>query len=135
MADGFDGDTIYSYSRAQAIADGDLVDVTDTAREAGFTYPVAVTRAAWNEAVEWNPRNRGLQDEAGRLWDVVYMAGEKVRVARRAGRADESRLDFELWRVPNTRMSRLPKLITLSVVVGPGDQGEPVVTIMCTHED
>lgn len=30
-------DLIHSYSRAQAIADGELIDVTDTAREAGFT--------------------------------------------------------------------------------------------------
>ena len=30
---------IHSYTRAQAIEDGILVDVSDTAREAGFTIP------------------------------------------------------------------------------------------------
>jgi len=35
---------IYSYTRAQAIEDGMFVDVTETAKEAGFKYPVAITR-------------------------------------------------------------------------------------------
>jgi hypothetical protein len=42
----FDGsDLIHSYSRAQAIAAGVLVDVTPTAHEVGFRFPVALTRA------------------------------------------------------------------------------------------
>ena len=45
-----DADLIHSYSRAQAIEDGVLVDVSETAREAGFTVPVAITRAAWRTA-------------------------------------------------------------------------------------
>ena len=36
------------YTRAQAIGDGILVDVSETAREAGFKIPVAVTRTVWN---------------------------------------------------------------------------------------
>jgi hypothetical protein len=39
-------DLIHSYSRAQAIADGVLIDVSATAREAGIRCPVALTRAA-----------------------------------------------------------------------------------------
>jgi hypothetical protein len=38
-------DLIHSYSRAEAIADGVLVDVTPVAREAGIRFPVALTRA------------------------------------------------------------------------------------------
>ena len=36
------------YTRAQAIEDGILVDVSETAREAGFRIPVAVTRSVWD---------------------------------------------------------------------------------------
>ena len=36
-------DVIHSYSRTQAIKDGVPVDVTETAKECGFKYPVAVT--------------------------------------------------------------------------------------------
>ena len=42
------GPAISTYTRAQAIEDGILVDVSDTACEAGFTIPVAVTRTVWN---------------------------------------------------------------------------------------
>ncbi len=42
------GPAISAYSRAQAIEDGILVDVSDTAREAGFNIPVAITRTVWN---------------------------------------------------------------------------------------
>ena len=40
-------DLISTYTRAQALADGVLVDITLWAREAGFTIPVAVTAAVW----------------------------------------------------------------------------------------
>src|SRR4051794_4558851 len=37
------GEVIFAYTRADALADGVLIDVTDTAKEAGFRIPVAVT--------------------------------------------------------------------------------------------
>jgi type I site-specific restriction endonuclease len=39
------GEVIFSYTRAQAIADRVLIDVTPTALEAGFRFPVATTAA------------------------------------------------------------------------------------------
>src|SRR5262249_42765183 len=42
-----EGDLIHSYTRAGALRDGVLIDVSATAKEAGFNYPVALTRAAW----------------------------------------------------------------------------------------
>ena len=65
---------ISTYTRAQAIEDGILVDVSDTAREAGFRIPVAVTRTVWNRIIALPDGYRGFQDEAGRLWDVLWMA-------------------------------------------------------------
>jgi hypothetical protein len=46
--DATDPKLISSYTRSEAFADGVLVDVTETAREAGFVIPVALTRAAWD---------------------------------------------------------------------------------------
>ena len=44
MSNGKDfGNVIYSYTRAQAIADGVLIDVTDEAKAHGFKVPVAIT--------------------------------------------------------------------------------------------
>ena len=54
------GEVIFSYTRAEAIADGVLVDVSETARETGFTVPVALTRAVWADAVAWKQRYLGV---------------------------------------------------------------------------
>ena len=61
---------VYSYTRAQAIADGVQVEVTKTAQEAGIRFPVFITRTAFDAYVTVPPDVTG-QDEAGRLWDVI----------------------------------------------------------------
>jgi hypothetical protein len=66
------GDLIDSYSRAEAIADGVLIDVSAVAGGAGIRYPVALTRAAWERGVRVPP-GVSCQDEAGRLWDGLWM--------------------------------------------------------------
>ena len=43
------GEPISTYTRAEAIEDGVLVDVSETAAEAGITFPVAITRRLWTE--------------------------------------------------------------------------------------
>ena len=71
------GEVIYRYTRAQAIEDGVLVDVSETAREAGFRWPVAMTSAAWADCVAWSEEDNQRQvnqDESGRLWDVLWSA-------------------------------------------------------------
>src|SRR5262249_37382938 len=81
----------FSYSRKEAIADGVLIDATETAREAGFRYPVALTSAAWAECVSV-PDGVECQDEAGRLWDVLTM----LRHATRGSGREESALYFDV---------------------------------------
>lgn len=127
--EGVFGEMISSYSRAQAIEDGVLVDVTETAKEAGFKWPVAMTRAAWEDLVAWDDSNRGIQDEQGRLWDVVWMAS---RAAKRGG--DEP-LVVEVFRVPNTPRATRPVLTKFVVHCGPGDTAEPVITLCLPGED
>ena len=125
------GDAIYSYTRAQAIEDGVLVDVSETAKEAGFSVPVAITAAAWSDCVAWTVadcKRQAYQDEAGRLWDVLWMA----RVAARHG---GDRLTFQFYRLPCGGKGRKPRRATLAMVIGPGDTLEPVITIMMPNED
>ena len=45
------GDVIYSYTRAQAVADGVQVEVTKTAQEAGIKFPMFLTRAVFDNYV------------------------------------------------------------------------------------
>lgn len=131
--DGIFGAPIYAYTRAQALEDGVLVDVTETAKEVGFRVSVAMTTAAWADTVEWteaDSKRQTSQDQSGRLWDVVWMAYLTVR---RGGM--ESRKAFQLLRVPRGGRGVRPRLTTLHIHIGPGDNGEPVITIMQPHED
>jgi hypothetical protein len=122
-------DLIHRYSRADAIRDGVLIDVSAAARDAGFKFPVALTAAAWSRCVEVPP---GVlcQDEAGRLWDVLTM----LRVAASRPSDDPQEVRFAVH-VRNDNRERTPPLVRLKAVCGPGDEGEPVVTVMLTEED
>ena len=127
------GDTIHIYTRAQAVADGVLIDVTDMAREAGFRVPVAVTRAVWEDCVAWSDEDSERQvhqDENGRLWDVLWMACMAAR-----GCPGRDRLIYRLYRVPRDGSSTAAVETPLKLVVGPGDRGEPVATIMLPEEE
>jgi hypothetical protein len=125
-----DAEIISSYTRAQAIEDGELVDVARVAREAGITFPVAITRSVFNLYVAV-PAGVPCQDEAGRLCDVLWM----LRAAIRSGRGGD-RIDFQLY-VRNSKRSRLDRrdLVTLKAICGPGDDAAPVITIMLPEED
>ena len=48
-------DLAHHYSRADALCDGELIDVSATAQEAGIRWPVALTRAAWGRCVNAPP--------------------------------------------------------------------------------
>ena len=125
-----DADVIASYSRAQAIDDGVLVDVSETAREAGFRYPVALTCGAWAELVAWDDANAAVQDEAGRLWDVLWMA--RAAIARSSGRR---RVTATLRRVENRPDATAATVAAFVAECGPGDDLEPVITLMLPGED
>ena len=130
----FFGDVIYSYSRAQAIEDGVLVDAGSMAQEAGIKFPVALTSAVWADCVAWtddDSRKKPFQDQQGRLWDVLYMASHAIRTDRRSN----DRLLFQLYRVAREGTATQAELVTLKLIVGPGDQGEPVITILLPDED
>lgn len=121
-----DWPVIFAYTRAQAIDDGVLVDVSEMAREAGFRYPVALTAAVWQayvavpEAVPW-------QDENGRLWDILTVL--RVACSRYPETAE---LRFSVL-VQND--SHPPRPVQLKACCGPGDQAEPVLTVMLPDED
>ena len=122
-------DLIHRYSRADAIRVGVLIDVSATVRDAGFLYPVALTAAAWSRCVEVPP---GVlcQDEAGRLWDVLTM----LRVAASRPSDDPQEVRFAVH-VRNDNRERTPPLVRLRALCGPGDDGEPVITILMPDED
>ena len=123
------GEVIYSYSRSQAVADGVQVEVTKTAQEAGIRFPVFLTRAVYDQFVTV-PEGVTAQDEAGRLWDIVWML--RFAIMRSTGHTD--RVPVALY-VRND--NRAAKLIKLIAVAGPNDIDDPspAITVMLPDED
>jgi hypothetical protein len=123
-----EAEVIHRYSRADALRDGVLIDVSATAREAGIVWPVALTSAVWERCVSVPPGVE-CQDEAGRLWDVLWLLVCAIR--RSCGGAE---VGFGVH-VRNDNSERTPPLVRLKALFGPGDHGEPVVTVMLPEED
>ena len=127
-------EVISVYTRAQAVEDGALVDVSETAREAGIKFPVAVTAAVWADCCEWteaDEKKKGGygQSERGRLWDVISM----LRFAISAGGKQGDHLLYKVSRIPRPGYGA-KRLVTLKAICGPGDRPEPVITIMQSNE-
>ena len=59
------------------------------------------------------------------------MAQHAIRVNRGGGDG----LRFQLYRVPRDGKSTEASVTTLKLIVGPGDHGEPVTTILLPEED
>jgi hypothetical protein len=129
LAEAGEWDYISTYTRAQAIEDGVLVDVSDTPerKEAGIKYPVALTRAVYGTCVELTPAaKRAGNDVKGRLWDLLWMMRFPVR------RPDPTTVIYELLCVTDRVR---PSRVQLKAVCGPGDDAAPVITIMFPDED
>ena len=138
MTDEIFGEVIDRYTRAQAITDGLLVDLTEPrftfreelniCQEAGIVYPVAMTAAAFAETIGDDTTGECLvdgQDISGRLWDVLFL----FRLAARRTNSDRFRFDVLVW--DGEKQNPVP----LKALCGPGDDGEPVITILLLGED
>jgi len=133
-----DADVISTYTRKDALADGTLVDLTKWATPGGpegvlpgtpgFKVPVAVTSAVWGEINDIPKSKQGIQDVRGRAHDVLTMA---VLAARTAKPGNSEVLFRVIMDISATR----GRYLTYKLNIGPGDVGEPVVTIMRPEED
>jgi hypothetical protein len=141
------GKPIFSYTRVEAIADGMLVDLTSATddqgqrlcQQAGFKVPVAITRTAWAKTIEaggsWKPDGdgevlelKGGQSLTGRLWDVLWM----LRAA--SGKlANTDRVHFQV--LVDANGDGRHEMVRLWALCGPGDDAQPVITIMLEGED
>jgi hypothetical protein len=118
------GPVIYSYTRAQALADGVLVDVTEMAKEAGFKLPVAITTALHNRLTP-TKADQGLgQDYNARLWDVLWVAAFTIRLADRG--TDSVTFTVALQEVEAKSGQPQNTDLRIRAVCGPGDEAEAV---------
>lgn len=121
-------EVIHAYSRAQAIEDGVLVNLSGLAQEAGFRWPLAVTRSVWS-VLEPEPALQAEgQSNEGRAWDMLSVLRFSLR---RAGGGREVHF------APHFVMEAdgQPRQVPMRAVSGPGDDGEPVITVMMPDED
>ena len=123
------GEIIYSYTRKQAIADGVQVEVTKTAQEAGIKFPMFLTRAVFDNYVAV-PEGVTGQDEAGRLWDVVWM----TRFGIIRARPGCDRIPVAFYVRNDNRAARLVKLIATCGALDI-DDSQPAITVMMPDED
>ena len=97
------------------------------ASEAGFRYPAAITVDLHTRLTPNQWEVELGQSYEGRLWDVVFLASF---AARQAGGADQSQFEVSLLKADEEPPhSTHRSTLKLMIVVGPGDEGEPVITI------
>jgi len=120
------GEVISSYSREDAILDGFLCDLTqfEVTRQ-HYKYPVACTTAVWDLIDKADKNKRSYSSIDGILHDMFHMSKVYYR------EIDETSRYFQMKIVGCGRQ----KNYTFKMVCGPGDNGEPVLTIMLPNED
>ena len=119
------GKVIYSYNRAQALEDGVLADVTEVAKQVGFRFPVAITDAL-HERLRPSQHDIG-QDYDGRLWDVLWIAALRIRLNN--DETDSIRFTVIQQEADPITGDLHNVNLRLLALCGPGDEGEPVITI------
>ena len=117
------GPVIFSYTRKQAIEDGVLVDVTALAREEGFRLHTAMTATLFGEAIRLPagakpPEGVKVNDDTAIRWLLKRLRLEIARLPEGEDRVHFTMGEIDLW-----------------AIVGPGDEGEPVLTVMLEGED
>lgn len=132
-----DAEVISRYTRAQAIEDGVLADVSKDAREAGFIFPAAITTGVHSDLEDIPPSRVGFESYRGRLWDLLTIAYWRIRQTGKQVTDDTLYAKMHLTRLePHfTGRNVFKKLYIFKIHVGPGDSGEGVVTIMRKDED
>ena len=115
-----EGDIISRYTRAEALEDGFLIDLNQwiPINESGFKYPVACTSGVFAIIERTAKRSK---DYKGIIWDMFHMSRNYYR-------------DI----TPTTRLFKLKigrQIQTFKITCEPGDNAEPVLTILLHDED
>ena len=124
-----DWNVIYSYTRAQAIEDGVLIDITADAQAHGFKVHTVITDNLYRQYVEVPTgldRSYG-QSSAGRLHDLLTLAMFAARSSK-----GTDRVYFKVSFLMGPGRSETVDIIAH---IGPGDNAEPVLTIMLPEDD
>lgn len=124
-----DFNLIYSYTRAQSIADGVLVDISQEAQALGFRVPVAVTGTLYNKYIECSDYMKITgENTIGRLCELLESLIKAIRDI--SGSVGELHFQFSV-EMKGAGLTEVP----VWACVNFGDSGERVITIMLEGED
>lgn len=124
----FYGEPISVYTRSQAIDDGFLIDLSESAREVGFTVPVAITSEAFVRCIHLEKedvKTLGVS-ESERVARLLRTLLLKIRNTR-SENLDQCRFEVTFQAVSHGRA--VEDRATIEATIGPGDEGEPVITL------
>ncbi|MDT3417208.1 hypothetical protein QO009_003103 [Brevibacillus aydinogluensis] len=122
---------IHIYSRAQAIADGVLIDVSEMAKEVGIYIPVAVTHRLWADYI--TPSSEAIgQTVNGRLWDTLFLLKTEIKNGSLTPVSLPHVLGYNCLFVMGSNELQTVKL---KAILSHGDDHKPVLTIMLPEED
>lgn len=117
---------VNSYPRRNAIETGCLIDLSDIAKEIGFTVPIACTSSLFKEVFTPSHQCKLLgQKIEHRVWDMI----STLAYAAKDALDPKIILRMEVAYEFNTEIHEM------LAIVGPGDERELVITIMFTHEN
>ena len=124
-----DANVIFEYTRAQAIADGTLLDLSATfpSDTRLFKYNLCCTAAVWT-LIENAAAAEDLETPDVYVWDLAYMAFNAIQTR---GNTGDSQLHFKIT-LPLCDNGTEHRL---KMVCGPDDEGKPCITIMRIDED
>ena len=121
-------DIISRYTRAEAIEDGTLIDLTKEAAVIGYKIPVAVTATLYHRYL--NPDEEAMdlgQTLQGRIHDLLT---DLIHEIRKDGTRCRVRITESF--LMNEKTIDKPQI---DCAIDGGDDGNPVITIMFPGED
>jgi hypothetical protein len=124
----FFGEVIYAYTRAQAIADGEQVELTDDLTQMAqqlYKYPIYLTRSVFDLIERAVNNKRHCNDWKGVLWDILYMSQKTGR------RLDPQTTQFTVIITGAARK----KYHTFLIQCGPIDIDNPAPALTIMHPE
>ena len=124
---------IHSYTRADAIRDGVLLDITEHAKHFGFKYPVAITATIVNRHInpseDLSEKGETSENRIGLVLSELYYAIKSM-----SNSDPQTRIHFNVEFLMDA-IDETYETIELIADCCPGDTMEPVITIMLPEDD
>ena len=103
-------------------------EVTETAHDCGFKWPLYINRAAWRDCVQWSDDDSSqqvFQSEKVRMIDLLRVCAYTIRTAD----PEDQKMDFEINRIPRDGESMDASKAKLHIQATLGPDMKPALII------